>query len=221
MITLSNISYCVNGVTILNEVNLQVNEGEFVFVVGETGAGKSTLLRMISMELRPTAGSVVVGEFNSETIRSRDIPRLRRKTGLIFSDARLLNDRDVFENVALPLYVSNERRREIKEKVLQALEDVGLADRSSSMPRELSVFEKQKVALARALVNNPSVLLADEPAGNLDPGSGLQLVELLQTVSARGVIVIVATHQYDLVRKVPGRIIQLQNGKVVEVELKE
>jgi cell division transport system ATP-binding protein len=219
MLALKIVSLLRDGITVFDDISLEIRDGEFVFLVSQTGAGKSTLLRLISMDIRPTSGTVVVGVYDSTTIRARQIPFLRRQIGLIFQDSRLLEDRNVFENVAFPLYVTGAKNSQIKERVFKALDEVALANNSTDMPNELSDGDQQRVAIARALVHDPFIILADEPSGNLDLGTAYELLGLLRRINSRGTTVLTATHNYELVKKMPARLIQIRKGKLLEVEL--
>jgi cell division transport system ATP-binding protein len=219
MITISNVTVQFNGSTILDDVSLQVKPGDFVFLVGATGSGKSTLLKLIYMDLAPTKGTVSVGQYSTENIENSEKPYLRRTLGIIFQDFRLLDDRNVFDNVAFTLHVTGAKSKDIRKRVLRTLGDVGLAHQRNKMPNELSGGEQQRVVIARALVNNPSFLLADEPTGNLDPATSLEILQLLKNINTRGTAVLMATHNYDLVKKVHERIVQVQNGKLIDVEM--
>lgn len=214
-------SVSFDGQLVLNKTSFSMRTGEFVYLVGQTGAGKSSLLRLLYMDLKPHSGTVSVTGYDSHAIGNRQIPHLRRKLGIVFQDFKLLEDRTVAENVAFALYVTNTKRSEIKKRVLQVLADVGLSHKRNQMPQELSGGEQQRVVIARALVNAPSLLLADEPTGNLDPGVSSEIMELIQKINMRGTAVLMATHNYDLVRKYPARIVQIKNGKILEVELKK
>jgi cell division transport system ATP-binding protein len=172
------------------------------------------------MDLRPTKGSVVVGKYHSGRILRREIPHLRRTLGIVFQDFRLLEDRNVFDNVAFTLHVTGVKSTEIKKDVLRVLADVGLSHKRNKLPFELSGGEQQRVVIARALVSNPQFLLADEPTGNLDPATSREILGLLKDINTRGTAVIMATHNYELVRRMNERILQVKNGKVVDVELK-
>jgi cell division transport system ATP-binding protein len=200
----------------LHDVNLQVANGEFVFLVGPSGAGKSTLLRMIYMDDSPSSGQVVVGPYVSTRIRRRAIPELRRRIGIVFQDFRLLEDRTVFENVALALRVAGAGPAEIKHRVTDILMRVGLYHKRYDFPHELSGGEQQRVAIARAVANRPSVLLADEPTGNLDPMVTRSILELLFKINAGGTAVLMATHDLDLVKSFGQRIIYVEGGRVVK-----
>ncbi len=221
MVRLSNVCVSFNKQTILDHVSLEIEAGEFVSLVGTTGSGKSTLLRLLYMDLRPDTGSVTVEKFSSSGITSKQIPMLRRKLGVVFQDFKLLEDRSVYDNVAFSLYVTNARSVDIKRKVLNVLANVGLSHKRNSMPHQLSGGEQQRVAIARALVNEPILLLADEPTGNLDPSTSLDILKLLKDINAKGTAVLMATHNYDLVRKAQGRIVQIKDRKVFDVKLKQ
>ncbi len=220
MIKLKDISVSFDGQLVLDHLNFTMKNGEFVYLVGQTGAGKSSLLRLLYMDLKPDAGRVAVDDYDSESTENQNIPHLRRKLGVVFQDFKLLDDRNVYENVAFALYVTNTRRSDIKKLVLHALADVGLSHKRNQMPQELSGGEQQRVVIARAIVNAPSLLLADEPTGNLDPNSSSEIMELLRKINMRGTAILMATHNYDLVRKYPARIVQLKDGKLLDVELK-
>ena len=220
MIELNNVSVAFDGQVVLDRLSLSMRDGEFVYLVGATGAGKSSLLRLLYMDLKPDSGDVKVLNYDAASTPSRDIPRLRRKLGIVFQDFKLLEDRDVNENVAFALYVTNASRSDITKRVLHALADVGLSHKRNQMPHELSGGELQRVVIARALVNAPSLLLADEPTGNLDPAASSEIMELLRKINMRGTGVLMATHNYDLVRKYPARVIQLKEGRLFDIEIK-
>lgn len=220
MIHLKDITVSFDGQVVLDRLELSIQDGEFVYLVGATGAGKSSLLRLLYMDIKPDSGSVSVFGYDSATTKPSEIPKLRRTLGIVFQDFKLLEDRDVFENVAFALYVTDARRTDIKKRVFHALSDVGVSHKRNQMPHELSGGEQQRVVIARALVNAPSLLLADEPTGNLDPSASSEIMELLKKINMRGTAVLMATHNYDLVRKYPARVIQLKDGKLVEIEIK-
>ncbi|HKN66312.1 MAG TPA: cell division ATP-binding protein FtsE, partial [Gemmatimonadaceae bacterium] len=199
----------------LNDVSFNVGKGEFVFLTGPSGAGKSTILKLIYMEERPTDGEVRVAGMSSVTIRPRDIPRLRRKLGIVFQDFRLLEDRTAEANVAFALEVTGTPRSSIGSKVSRVLTQVGLASKATSYPRELSGGEQQRVAIARALVNDPILLIADEPTGNLDDRATRGVFQLLRDINASGTAVLMATHNLDLIRRSDYRSIELNRGKIV------
>ena len=202
----------------VKNLNFSIDDGEFVFLTGPSGAGKSTLLRMIYMELFPEKGKVLIRDYDSSKIKDRQIPFLRRKVGMIFQDFQLLKDRNVYQNVAIALYASHYKTREIKSRVYDILNQVGLGHRVHHKPLELSGGEQQRVAIARALVKEPIVLLADEPTGNLDPKVSIELMNLLSKINKKGTAVIVATHNYSLIKRVPGaRLIQMNEGEITSI----
>ncbi len=200
----------------LREVSLQVANGEFVFLVGASGAGKSTLLRLLYMDEVPTEGQVVIGPYVSTTMNRRKIPLLRRKIGVIFQDFRLLEDRDVFENVAIAMRVTGEKNYEIKKRVMYMLNQVGLYHKRNDFPTALSGGEQQRVAIARAVVNTPTILLADEPTGNLDATVTEEILRLLFRINSAGTAVLMATHNLALVENFGQRIVRLEQGKLLE-----
>jgi cell division transport system ATP-binding protein len=199
----------------LDNVSFNVAKGEFVFLTGPSGAGKSTILKLIFMEERPTDGEVRVGGVSSVTIRPRDIPKLRRKLGIVFQDFRLLEDRTAEANVAFALEVTGVPKSTIGSKVSRVLTQVGLASKATSFPRELSGGEQQRVAIARALVNDPVLLIADEPTGNLDDRATRGVFQLLREINANGTAVLMATHNLDLIRRSDYRTIELNRGQIV------
>ncbi len=220
MIHLSQVTVTFNNHNVLEDVNLTVKSGEFVFLVGQTGSGKSTLLKLMYMDVPPNKGTISIGKYNSSNVERREIPYLRRSLGIIFQDFQLLEDRNVYENIAFTLHVTGVKRAEIKKKVLRILGEVGLTHQRNKMPHELSGGEQQRIAIARALVNNPQVLLADEPTGNLDPATSFEILNLLKSINAGGTAVVMATHNYDLVRKLNERIVQVKDGKLYDVVIK-
>ncbi|HEY2852691.1 MAG TPA: cell division ATP-binding protein FtsE [Gemmatimonadaceae bacterium] len=199
----------------LSNVSFNVAKGEFVFLTGPSGAGKSTILKLIYMEERPTDGEVRVDGMSSVTIRGAEIPKLRRKLGIVFQDFRLLEDRTAEANVAFALEVTGASRSSIPGKVSRALTQVGLASKAMSYPRELSGGEQQRVAIARALVNDPVLLVADEPTGNLDDRATRGVFQLLRDINASGTAVLMATHNLDLIRRSDYRSIELNRGQIV------
>ena len=203
------------GNTALNGVNMQIEDGEFCFLVGPSGSGKSTIIKMITGELKPTSGSVHVNGYSLERIRKREIPFLRRTVGVVFQDFRLISKMTVYENVAFAMRVIGAREKEIKERVPYVLELVGLTDKQSRHPGELSGGEQQRLAIARALVNNPSTIIADEPTGNLDPVMSLEIMSLLEEINNLGTTMLVVTHAKDLVERFGKRTIVIKDGQLV------
>jgi cell division transport system ATP-binding protein len=214
MIKFNNVTFSFDQYPILTDVTFEIKHGEFVFLVGQTGSGKSTLLRMMYMDLLPTKGNVVVGKYHSSRITRHEIPKLRRSLGIVFQDFRLLEDRSVFDNIAFTLHVTGTKSLEIKRRVLMALADVGLSHQRNKLTYELSGGEQQRVAIARALVNSPQFLIADEPTGNLDPGTSMEILQLLKDINTRGTAVVMASHNYDLIRKSKERVLQIKDGSV-------
>ncbi|MGC8486857.1 MAG: cell division ATP-binding protein FtsE [Clostridia bacterium] len=207
-----------NGHLALDNVSLTIARGEFVFVVGPSGAGKSSLIRLLYHEEVPTSGEVYVDQFRLRRLRRNQVPRLRRLLGVVFQDVRLLPDRDVYHNVAFAMQVVEASPREIKKRVPQMLELVGLQDRSHHFPHQLSGGEQQRVGLARALVNNPHYLLADEPTGNLDPETASGIVQLLVEINRRGSTIVMATHARDIVNRMNRRVVAIESGHVARDE---
>jgi cell division transport system ATP-binding protein len=217
MIRFDHVSVSFDHQPVLSDVALEIQRGEFVSLVGDTGSGKTTLLRLIYFDLLPEEGTVTVGAFSTSAMRKRDIPKLRRTLGIVFQDFRFLEDRTVFENVSFTLEVTGAKRAEIGKKTLQVLADVGLSHKRNSMPHELSGGEQQRMVIARALVNDPLVLLADEPTGNLDLATSLEILQLLKKINSRGTAVILATHNHELVRRSGSRIINIRDRIVSEI----
>lgn len=219
MIKFSGVSFAFNGHPVLEDVSFELKPGDFTFLVGPTGSGKSTILRLIYMDLLPDKGTVIVGRYHSSHIQASEKPYLRRTLGIVFQDFRLLEDRSVFDNVAFTLHVTGAHSREIRKQVLQVLASVGLSHHRNKMAYELSGGEQQRVVIARALVNNPHFLLADEPTGNLDPSTSRDILRLLKNINTSGTAVLMATHNYELVRQTNERVLQIQGGRVSEVRL--
>ncbi len=216
MIKLEHVSKSYSaGIPALNDVNLEIEDGEFVFIVGDSGSGKSTLIKLLLKELEPTEGSIMINGKNLEKIRRRQVPKFRRGIGVVFQDFRLLKDRNVYENIAFAQKVIGQSTRSIKKKVPVMLSMVGLAAKYRSNPKELSGGEQQRVAIARALINEPSILLADEPTGNLDNNNAWEIMKLLEEVNERGTTVIVVTHNMEIVKVMKKRVITVQKGVIV------
>ena len=222
MIEFTNVekSY-VQGNKALNGVTMQIEDGEFVFLVGASGSGKSTIIKLITGEIKPTAGTVHVNGYNLERIRKREIPYLRRTVGVVFQDFRLIPNMTVYENVAFAMRVVGAKEKEIKERVPYVLELVGLESKMNRHPGEMSGGEQQRLAIARALVNNPSTIIADEPTGNLDPERSFEIMALLQEINNLGTTVLVVTHAQNLVELFHKRTIVIHDGLVVSDGLEE
>lgn len=221
MITLKNVTkeYDKEN-TGLTNVSLDVEKGEFVFIVGKSGSGKTTLMKLLQKELEPTSGQIIVNGQNYKELKRKELPKLRRQMGMVFQDFRLLKDRTIFENVAFAQQVVEVPHRYIKRQVENMLEMVGLKDRMNAFPNELSGGEQQRVAIARALVNHPVLLLADEPTGNLDPVTAKEIMELLSEINKSGTTVLVVTHNKELVNEMGKRVILIEDGHIEQDEIR-
>lgn len=221
MITLEHVSKTyAAGVPALNDVSLEIEDGEFVFVVGDSGSGKSTLIKLLLKELEPTEGSITIAGKKLGKIRRKQIPKFRRNIGVVFQDFRLLDNLTVYENVAFAMQVVGASRREIRRQVPQLLSMVGLSHKARLFPTQLSRGEAQRVSLARALANNPPILLADEPTASLPPKTSFEIVELINDINARGTTVVMATHAKDIVDTMKKRVIAIEDGVVVRDEMR-
>ncbi|MBQ7782607.1 MAG: cell division ATP-binding protein FtsE, partial [Oscillospiraceae bacterium] len=213
MVELQNVSVTYsNGVDALNDVSLKINDGEFAFVVGESGAGKSTLIKLLIREVmadeRADVKSIIkVNGFDLMKLKQRDVPKLRRTIGFVFQDFKLINTMNVYDNVAFVLRSIDAPTKYIRKRVPQVIGLLGLQKKSKCFPNELSGGEQQRVALARALVNNPQLIIADEPTGNLDPRTSVEIVKLLKEINERGTTVLMVTHEHELVKRIGGRLI--------------
>ena len=212
MIQFDNVSYSYKKGGGVSNVNLSLEDDEYVFLIGPTGSGKTTLLRLAYMELMPQVGKVKIDKYNSNKIKPRKIPYLRRKIGMVFQNYHLLNDRNLFENIALPLHVIGFEKDEIIDRVTESLEEIGLVGKEEHFPEELSGGEQQRACVARALVKDPDIILADEPTGNLDPVTSFELIKLLEQVNREGTAILMASHNYNLIKGRGHRIIEIQNG---------
>ncbi|MGN0383698.1 MAG: cell division ATP-binding protein FtsE [Eubacterium sp.] len=216
MITLENVSKSYSEeVPAINNISLDIDEGEFVFVVGVSGSGKSTLIKLLLNELKPTEGKITINGKDLSRLRSNKIAYARREIGTVFQNYRLLNDRNVYDNVAFAMRVVGESPRKIKQRVPKLLTMVGLSGKYRSFPKELSGGEQQRVAIARALANNPKILLADEPTGNLDPKNSWEIMKILEEINEQGTTVVVVTHNVDIVDAMDKRVITMDNGIIV------
>lgn len=203
-----------NGVAALSGVSCRIKQGEFVYVVGPSGAGKSTFIKLMYREERPTKGHIFVGGFNIERLRERQIPMMRRHIGVVFQDYKLLSKLTVYENISFALEVIESSRRTIQKRVAEVLDLVGLADKGDMLPRELSGGEQQRVGVARALVNKPSVIIADEPTGNLDPDNSWAILKLFERVNDQGTTIVMATHNREIVNASRKRVIAIEGGRI-------
>lgn len=217
MIKLEHVSKSYTaGIPALNDVSLDIEEGEFVFIVGDSGSGKSTLIKLLLKELEPTEGTITINNKKLNKIKRRQIPKFRHNIGVVFQDFRLLKDRNIYDNVAFAQKVIGESNRSIKKNVPSMLSMVGLAAKYRSYPRQLSGGEQQRVAIARALINEPKILLADEPTGNLDNHNAWEIMKLLEEINSRGTTVVVVTHNLEIVKAMNKRVITMKKGVVVE-----
>ncbi len=207
--------YRGSGTLAANQLSLDMDEGEFAFLVGPSGSGKTTIIKLLTGEVRADSGELEVNGFNLRTMRRRKLPKLRRTLGVIFQDFRLIEDKNVYENVAFAMHVVGAKHSEIRERVPYVLKLVGLEGREKRLPQELSGGEQQRVAVARALVNSPRLIIADEPTGNLDPAKSLELMLLLQKINSLGTTVLVVTHEKELVNAFSQRVISLEEGRIV------
>lgn len=209
-----------NGTLALDDISVSIDRGEFIFLVGPSGAGKSTFTRLLIREGVPTKGQIMLDGKSIVRMKSKEIPLLRRKIGFVFQDFRLLQDRTVFENVAFALEAVGMPVNEVRKRVPSVLDMVGIGDKYDCFPDELSGGEQQRVAIARAIVNNPGILIADEPTGNLDPDTSLEIMKIINDINKRGTTIIMATHDSEIVNRMRKRVIVLNKGKIVRDEVK-
>ena len=214
MISFKNVSCTFEGGAGIENATFDIEPGEFVCIIGPTGAGKTTFLKLIYMDIFPEEGTVGGDKYRSDKIKKRSIPMLRRRVGMVFQDFELLKDRSVFDNIAIPLHVQGVGMKMVKDEVENVLERLGISDRRDHLPSQLSGGEQQIVSLARALVKDPLVILADEPTGNLDPAASLKVIELLEEINRDGTAVLMATHNFSLVKDRGYRFMQIVDGEV-------
>ena len=216
MIEMMNVTKRYNkGITAINNLSIQIKDGEFVYVVGPSGAGKSTFIKMMYREEKATKGRIRIGKYDLMKIRDRQIPFLRRYVGVVFQDFKLLQHKTVYENVAYAMEVIEKSPREIKRRVEDVLELVNLKHRMNNFPNELSGGEQQRVAIARAIVNTPGILIADEPTGNLDPETSMEIMDILERINEQGTTIVMATHNSQIVNEKKHRVIAIENGQIV------
>jgi cell division transport system ATP-binding protein len=220
MLSFDNVEFHYRNQPVFTNLNMELDFGEFVFVIGKSGIGKSTLMQLIYMNIFPLTGTVRFAEFDSQTIKSSQIPLLRRKIGVIFQDFKLLPDRSVYQNLAYVMKVTGISSKEIKKRINETLTEVGLSHKRLNKPHELSGGEQQRVAIARAIINDPILVLADEPTGNLDPETSGEILALLKKINKRGTAVLVVTHNYDIVKKGNERVIKLEDGRALRAVIK-
>lgn len=219
VIAFNNVTVSYNHRVVLDRIDFSLGNGEFVYLIGQTGAGKSSFLRLIYRDLLPDSGSVQVAGMDVNNLPDKKVPLLRRRLGIVFQDFQLLPDRTVYENVAFALQVTGEKKSYIKQRALEVLGMVGLSHKRKSMPDDLSGGEQQRVVIARALANEPRIMLADEPTGNLDPGASAEIMDLLKQINNRGMAVLMVTHDYDTVKQYPYKTLKLDNGSIKEVKV--
>ncbi len=207
-----------NGVTALNGVNVDIKQGEFVYVVGPSGAGKSTFIKLIYREVKPSKGSILINEMNMSELKEKKVPLLRRDIGVIFQDFKLLPKLTVYENIAFALEVIEESPKKIRNRVMEVLDLVGLKNKARFIPDELSGGEQQRVSIARAIVNNPKIVIADEPTGNLDPDTSWGIMKTFEEINARGTTILMATHSKEIVNTIKKRVIAIEDGLIVRDE---
>ncbi len=221
VIDMRNVTVELDNRIILDDLDFSLKSTDFCYLIGTTGAGKSSFLKLLYRDLLPRYGDVQVGTFNVPRLKEKEVPMLRRSLGIVFQDFQLLPDRTVYENVAFALEVTGNKRSFIKKRVLECLALVGLSHKHANMPGDLSGGEQQRVVIARALANEPRIMLADEPTGNLDPEASRSIIQLLEQINNRGMAILLVTHNYDLVKSFPHRTLKLKNGKIYELSEQE
>ncbi|PIW68979.1 MAG: cell division ATP-binding protein FtsE [Ignavibacteriales bacterium CG12_big_fil_rev_8_21_14_0_65_30_8] len=219
MLSFNHVQYGYNSELIFKDLTFNLLPGDFTFIIGKSGAGKSTLMQMVYMNILPDSGTVDIGEFSSTTIKPRMLPELRKKLGVVFQDFKLLSDRNIYENLSFILESIGTPKRLIKQKINDVLTDVGLIHRRFGMPNELSGGEQQRVGIARAMIKEPILFLADEPTGNLDPETSEEIMELIKNINNRGTSVLITTHDYDMVKKINAKVIKLIDGIAVDYKI--
>jgi len=218
VIFLSNVTVSYDSRPILAGIDFTLTTGEFCYVIGKTGVGKSSFLKLLYRDVKPDTGLIQVADFDVTNLPEKKVPYLRRRIGVVFQDFQLLQDRNVFDNVAFALRVTGQGKKLIKKRVMEVLGLVGLSHKRNAMPNDLSGGEKQRIVIARALANEPRLLLADEPTGNLDPEASASIMELLQQINNRGMAVLMVTHDYGVIRKFPKRTVQIEDGQLRDIK---
>lgn len=220
MIEMVNVSKVYkNGVTAVNNLSVKIDQGEFVYIVGPSGAGKSTFIKMLYREVKATEGSIKIGKFDLMKIKERDVPMLRRYVGVVFQDFKLLPKLTVYENIAYAMEVVEKTPKQIEKRVFEVLDLVKLKHKARMFPTELSGGEQQRIAIARAIVNTPGILIADEPTGNLDPDTSLEIMEILDEINSQGTTILMATHNSQIVNDIKHRVLAVENGRIVRDQL--
>lgn len=220
VVSFKNVTVSYDNRAVLNNVDFELKTGEFTYLIGQTGTGKSSFLKLIYRDALPDTGTVQVADYQVNNLKKREVPYLRRNLGIVFQDFQLLSDRNVFENVAFSLRVTGTKSKRIKQRVLEVLGMVGLSHKRNNMPGELSGGEQQRVVIARALANEPLIMLADEPTGNLDPAASSSIMDLLEQINNRGMAILMVTHDYRIVKEYPHRTLKLEDGTLSEVKVK-
>ena len=219
MIIIKNLNIYQENHQIFDNVSLKISNGEFVYLIGDTGSGKSSLLKSLYAEIKPESGSIKVGEFEIQSLKDKDIPFLRREVGIVFQDFQLLTDRNIYNNLKFVLKATGWKDKiKINNRIKEVLNAVHLDNMEEKMPYELSGGEQQKAAIARALLNKPKIILADEPTGNLDPEKSIKIIQLLEEINLSGTTIIIATHDYEIMRKVKKRTVKCNDKKIVEID---
>ncbi|MDE1547737.1 cell division ATP-binding protein FtsE [Jeotgalibaca caeni] len=208
-----------NGITAVNNLSVKIEQGEFVYVVGPSGAGKSTFIKMMYREEKPTSGTVKIGKFELSKMKEREVPHLRRYVGVVFQDFKLLPRLTVYENIAYAMEVIEKTPKQIEKRVFEVLDLVSLKHKARMFPNELSGGEQQRIAIARAIVNMPGILIADEPTGNLDPDTSLEIMQILEEINNQGTTILMATHNSQIVNDIKHRVIAIENGRIVRDQL--
>lgn len=220
VIEFNNVTVQYNHQPVLNNINFSLDNGEFTYLIGATGAGKSSFLKLIYRDILPNSGTVRVAGMDVTSMSQKKVPYLRRRLGIVFQDFQLLEDRTVFENVAFALQVTGQKKNYIKQRVMEVLGMVGLSHKRKGMPNDLSGGEQQRVVIARALANEPRIMLADEPTGNLDPSAAASVMDLFKQINNRGMAVLMVTHDYEMVKRYPYRTFKLSDGKLHKVNIR-
>lgn len=215
MIDFKNVSKIYGDTVALDNATIHIDDGDFVFLVGPTGAGKSTFIKLISKEIEPDSGSIIVDGKELGQMSNREIPMHRRNIGLVFQDFKLLEHKTVYENVAMAMEIVHSSRRDISRQVPQMLSVMGIDDKADSFPAELSAGQRQRVAIARAIINNPPMLIADEPTGNLDPDTAWEIMQLIELINRRGTTVVMVTHAKEIVNRMAKRVIAIDEGRII------
>lgn len=220
ILSFNDVSFSYLNSPVFSNINFEMNEGEFVFLIGKSGSGKSTFLKLIYMDLIPQNGFIQFANYDSLAIKQRTIPKLRQKIGVVFQDFKLLKNRNVTDNLSFVLNVVKTPSRKMKTKINEALSSVGLLHKKNNFPDELSGGEQQRLAIARAIINEPILVIADEPTGNLDPETSIEILNIFKNINSQGTAVLFATHNYELIKKFPSKVVKLENNKLVNMILK-